>query len=236
MEKIEIKKSYLAESKYNSLCKMFKPNLSEPKKYIWKFPVLTNRNRFKELIIVNTLIDINNRCDMMASFLNISRYGIPCYVFPDDSDTDPARLTHSNDKTIYDKEYCYVGSNIKDKIYLITPIEYIPKPPEFNINAPEFIPKFAQVNVHPPITKNTIKPPRAPSMPPHTPQPPQPPQHPYQLQTDMHQAKLSNPSKLNIKQMLNVTDTRNVPVARSAPIFVPDIYQSGTVQFNMKYF
>lgn len=142
---------------------MFKHNLSEPKKYIWKFHVFTNRNRYKQLIIVNTLIDINNRYDMINSFLNISRYGIPCYVFPDtDIDTVPASLTHSNDKNINNKEYCYVDSNIKDKIYLITPDEYITKPPEFNINAPEFVPKFAQVNVHLPIIKKTIKPPCVP--------------------------------------------------------------------------
>jgi hypothetical protein len=73
----------------------------------------------------------------------------------------------------------------------------------------------------------------------------------------MHQAKQTvhtkqynqpnppNQSKLNIKQMLNVADSRSVPVALAmqnalrAPIFVPskpDIYQSGTVQFNMQYF
>jgi len=239
---------------------MFKPSLSEPKKYIWKFHVRTNLNRLKELVIVSPLANINSRCDMMANYLNISRYGIPCYVFPDNSDTDPATLTHSNDKTIYGKEYCYVCRQITDKIYSITPIEYIPKPPEFNVNAPEFVPKFAEVNVQTPITKNTIKTPYTHSMPSYQ------PQHPHPLQIAMHQSKQtipSKPSKLNIKQMLNEpvafassdalrkpvafasSDALRKPVALAmsnalrAPVFVPskpDIYQTGTTQFNMQYF
>ena len=217
--------------KIQTIPKMFKPSLSEHKKYIWKIHVRTNLNRLKELVIVSPLENINSRCDMMANYLNISRYGIPCYVFPDNSDTEPATLTHSNDKTIYGKEYCYVGSQITDKIYLITPNEYIPKPPVFNVNAPEFVPKFAEVNVQTHITKNTVKPPY-----PSSTQPLYQPQHSHPLQIVMHQSKQttpSKPSKLNIKQMLNAS------ASQTQHVFVPskpDIYQSKTTQFNMHYF
>jgi hypothetical protein len=208
---------------------MLKSGLNEPKKYIWKFPVLTNRNNVRELIIVNSLMDIKNRCDIMDSYLTISRYGIPCYVFPDNSYSEPASLTHSNDKTIQDKEYCYVDCYIKDKIYLITPSEYIPKPPAFNINAPEFIPKSFESNKTNNITKVlTITPPNAfnaPALPPLN------PQHPPYLASNQYKqpttSKPHTPSKLSIKQM------------PSLPVFVPskpDIYQSGNTPFIIPYF
>ena len=203
---------------------MLKSSSNEPKKYIWKFPVLTNRNNVRDLIIVSPLVDINIRCDMMVSYLNISRYGIPCYVFPDDFDTDPASLTHSNDKTIYTKEYCYVNSYITDKIYSITPTEYIPKPPAFNVNAPEFIPKSIESNKNASNTK--VIPPNAPTLPPQHPQPP--PQLAVHQPRQTASSKPFKPSKLsiNIKQMLN------------QPVFVPskpDIYQTGNTPFIIPY-
>jgi hypothetical protein len=160
----------------------------------------------------------------MAKYLIISRYGIPCYLFSDDADNEPATLTNSNDKTLYGKEYCYVDSQITDKIYSIRPTEYIPKPPAFNINAPEFIPKFAKVNVQTSVTKNTVTQPYASEI-----QSSYSPQHPHLQKITMRQPKQTIPLK----------QVPNAPEFQFRDIFIPskpDIYQTETTQFNMQYF
>jgi len=105
----------------------------------------------------------------------------------------------------------------------------IPKPPAFNINAPEFIPKSFESNKTNNITKVlTITPPNAfnaPALPPLN------PQHPPYLASNQYKqpttSKPHTPSKLSIKQM------------PSLPVFVPskpDIYQSDNTPFIIPYF
>ena len=201
---------------------MFKTNIinnDEAKTYIWKFPVITNRRNVKELIIIDKLIDITDRSDIILKFLNISRYGIPCYVF-DDKYEYPI-LTNTNDKSIGDKEYCHVNISVTDKIYTITPYEYIPNIPTLNINAPEFVPN--SIN----ITKPTRN---------------------FQDQYENIQSSITpkKTSKLNINDTLRAPDSiarmdaLRALAALRAPVFIPsktDIYQNGPPhQLNMKYY
>ena len=112
---------------------------NEPKEYIWSIPVITNLKRKKNLVIVEKLNDINKRDDLFEKYLFLSRYGIPCYIF--DNNSENCVLSHTNSKDFLEKrsEYFIIDDDFINKISFSKPEIYVNKS-KLNANAEEFIP------------------------------------------------------------------------------------------------